>query len=397
MQARPAPLELVIRRMTTMKLSEIIGLDVFDAEARDREDMNLGAKQYRVPDHQRFPGWKYEISQYLIDTLMKNFTFGAITMSTHVDRITHNIYYNIQDGQTRLTTLQNFVLGKFETVDGRRFDQLSDREREAINTYQVHVELISRPSHVSEDNYEQYIKEIFLRMNCGKPLTQADKFWARKDEQVITMLFEIYRSAEFNKNIKKYCWATVGEKKSRSGLAEFVGLGLAIVKMDTNCITTSYDRNGSILVGCPINDEKKERVKIFLRWVFGIISRALPNVAKPKRIAGKLPSTIGIMECDWIQQAGSVAESRNEMWVQFIRSQHDHGQFLDLLFARLTKAEVQNAETVAFNAKLAAIVAAYTPTMSFDHITASSIQADAAVDMSGSASNSDSESESESD
>ena len=129
MQAiRPVPLELVIRRMTTMKLSEIIGIDVFDPEDRQESIqtcMNLGAKQYRVPDHQRFPGWRDEKPQYLVDTILKNFTFGAITMTTHVDLRTHTIYYNIQDGQTRLTTLQKFVLGKFETVDGRRFYQLT--------------------------------------------------------------------------------------------------------------------------------------------------------------------------------------------------------------------------------------------------------------------------------
>jgi hypothetical protein len=396
--ARPVPLELVIRRMTTMKLSEIIGRDVFDPEDRHQynlEDMNLGAKQYRVPDHQRFPGWRDEKPQYLVDTILKNFTFGAITMTTHVDLRNHTIYYNIQDGQTRLTTLQKFVLGKFGTPDGRLYDQLTEREREAFNAYQVHVEVISKPPHVTEEDYDKYCKENFIRVNCGTPLTSADKFWARKDEPMMKLLFELYRSAEFNRNIKKYCWATVGEKKTRSGLAQFAGIVLASAKMDTNCVTTSYERNGQILVGLAVDDEMKERVKSSLRWFFGIISCALPNVTKPKRFAGKLPSIIGIMLCDWINHSGVVSEPRNEMWVQFIRSQHAHSDFLDLLFARLTKAEVQNAETVAFNAKLGAIVSAYTPTRSFDHITAIPVQSAATTSIESSSSGSETDSDSD--
>jgi len=390
--SRPVPLALIDRRMTTMKLSDIIGNDVFDPE--DRNEINhtmLGSKLYRVPIYQRFLAWRDDKPRNLVDTILKNLTFGTISMTMHVDQHTHCVFYNIQDGQSRLTTLQNFVLGKFAMIDGRYYEQLTEREREAFNTYQVLVEVTSKPVHVTEADYDKHCKENFIRVNCGVPLTPADKFHARKDEPLMKLVDELYRSPEFNQNIKKYCWATVGEKKSRSGLAQFTGVVLAAAKMDTNCITTSYDRNGPLLVGFPVDNQTKERPKSALRWIFGIFTRALPAITKPKRFAGKLPSTIGIMLCDWINHSGVVSDERNEMWVRFIQSQYAHKNFLDLLFARLTKAEVQNAETVAFNAKLAAIVSAYAQTRSFDHITAIPLESNAGVEHSGSETESDSD------
>jgi len=97
------------------------------------------------------------------------------------------------------------------------------------------------------------------------------------------------------------------------------------------------------------------------------------------------------MLCDWINHSGVVSEERNDMWVKFIQSQYAHKNFLDLLFARLTKAEVQNAETVAFNAKLAAIVSAYAQTRSFDHITAIPLESNSGADHSGPETESDSD------
>ena len=111
-------------------------IEFFDPE----ESRNLGTRRYRIPAHQRFPSWSEEIKQKLIDTILQDYPLGSIIVTSHVEVTTGGSvqqFFNIQDGQTRLSALHEFANNKFPTRwpllqkyhrrRARAFQQLSDQ------------------------------------------------------------------------------------------------------------------------------------------------------------------------------------------------------------------------------------------------------------------------------
>ena len=71
----------------------------------DRSNTQL---EYRIPDHQRFPQWTLRKKRKLIDTVFRNYTMSGIILSKKIDLDQQTIYYDIEDGQTRLSILQEY-------------------------------------------------------------------------------------------------------------------------------------------------------------------------------------------------------------------------------------------------------------------------------------------------
>jgi hypothetical protein len=335
------------------------------------ESRNLGTRwNYRIPLHQRFASWKLEIKQKLIDTILQDYPLGSIIVTSHAEISNGSIqsYYNIQDGQTRLTALHEFANNKFSTFDGRYFRDITDDERARFNNYQIHCDVISRADTTSEREFDEIIADMFERLNSGKPLSDNDKYHARLSTSVMQFIVSLNTSREFGPLLKKYCWAEIGGGKKFTGLKEAAAIVMSVICNDTHCITTSYIQNGKRMVQTDMTPQHVARVYSFLGWYFEIIQRAIQNVAKPKRNTfNKIPSLLGMMLFDWIQHAGSTHDA---MWVNFIKATHDHEDFMKTLWgvARLNDGDRRCATTSAFNAKLTATVAAFATTQTFDCI-----------------------------
>jgi hypothetical protein len=229
-------------------------------------------------------------------------------------------------------------------------------------------EIIEKTDEVSDREFEEIIADMFERLNSGKPLSDNDKFHARMSTPVMQFVMSLKTSSEFGMQFKKYCWPDLGSGKTFTGLKEAAAIAMSLILNCTDCITTSYKANGARMVSTEVGAADIERVNTCLRRLFSIIERAIPNVAKPKRaIFNKIPSTLGMMLCNWIQSGGDIDD---EMWIKFIKANHDHKHFVRTLFARVDDFDRRCATTSAFNAKIAAVIDAFSPTRSFDHIIA---------------------------
>lgn len=380
---QPAFRPRITRERSTKRLSDII-VEFFDPT----ESRNLGTKRYRIPAHQRFDSWPLNIKQKLIDTILQDFPLGSIIVTSHVE--VSGIYYNIQDGQTRLTALHEFANNKFPASDGRFYKDHSEEERARFMTYQISWEHIEKTRDTTEREFDEIIADMFERLNSGKPLSDNDKFHARLSTPVMQLVESLKKSSEFSILIEKICWPKLGSGKSRTGLKEAAAIVLSVIQMSSDCITTSYALNGPKMVATEVKPVDIERVHSFLRWYFGIIERAIPNVSKPKRaIFNKIPATLGCMLFSWIQSVRVGGSTDDEMWVKFVKANHDHKNFLETLFARLTKGNRQNATTSDFNAKITAIVNAFAQTRSFDNVIAEITGVEAPTAVRGAAINND--------
>ena len=342
-------------------------IEFFDPE----ESRNLGTtKRYRIPAHQRFPSWPEEVKQKLIDTILQDYPLGSIIATSHVEISVGGIvqqYFNIQDGQTRLTALHEFANNKFPTKDGRYYRDITEDERARFRNYQISWELIEKADGTTDREFDEIIADMFERLNSGKPLTDNDKYHARLSTPVMQLVEMLKTSPEFGLQLKKYCWPDIGGGKKFTGLKEMVAILMSIIHHDSHFITTSYALNGGRMVRTDVTPENVEEVSRFLRKYFSIIERAIPNAVKLSRgIFNKVPSTLGMILHDWIEQSGN---TRDVMWINFIKAQHEHKDtFIKELFKSLNDGDRRCATISAFNAKTREVVSQFEPTQSFDHI-----------------------------
>jgi len=336
----------ITRSSTTMKLWDIINPDDFNStvERGSVDDICY----YRIPMHNRFPQWKPSKSEELVDSIMKNYPIHSIMTSRHVRN--NNIYEDIEDGQTRLSVLQNYVRGNY-TWNGQTYAELSETNRNKFNSYEVRVEIIKKPPRgMSEKTFNAEIHNIFERLNSGKPLSGNDKYHLhRSSSPVIILVLELKDAPEFRDNIKKYI-GKIGEGKTRVLLSDMVGCVLPLTRIDTSrtdCINTSYERNSSYIRDI-ISEESKQNVLNFFRFYFALLDDALTSVTTPRKCYGKLSGVLGLLVYAWIQNAEHVQNRDYNIWKNFITCGLTRG-YQDALFNNLRPGDRRNLTSSSLN------------------------------------------------
>jgi len=168
---------------------------------------------------------------------------------------------------------------------------LSMDEKLVFLGYKINCEII-------EDPTPDQVAEIFERLNCGKPLTDNDKFWNRRNSTVIDFIMNhLILNETLREGFKKYI-GHVGSGKKRSQLSDIVGAVVAILTDSIYNIRTSFERIGPHL-HMVLTDEKKQYVIDVFREYFAIIEDAMSkkSIIKPRRLYGKLSNMLGIYLC----------------------------------------------------------------------------------------------------
>lgn len=139
----------------------------------------LSTKKFPVsPDYQREPeAWTKEDEQYFIDSIFKKIKIPKIYL--HKAR---NKYY-IVDGQQRIETIRFFVNGRKENgkitnlripskITGKRkdvyFKGLSKKQSKKFLDYSITASLIKKGN-------DEEIRDLFRRLQRGRPLTEGEK------------------------------------------------------------------------------------------------------------------------------------------------------------------------------------------------------------------------------
>lgn len=186
----------------------------FDCRARSSSKL-----LYRIPEHQRFPQWNKEQKWGLIDTVFRNYTMSGIVLSEK--KVMKNgkmeNYYDIEDGQTRLSILQDFHACRFALSNDLTFDDLDLEDQKRFLDYNITKEIIQNNSRTLED-YDNHIHEMFERLQGGKRLTDVDKYWNRSKSPLVKFAISIIKTYGNDFNIKNF------SDKKRKGLTNICGL-----------------------------------------------------------------------------------------------------------------------------------------------------------------------------
>lgn len=127
-------------------------------------------------EYQRAGGlWPNSAKSYFIDTIINDFPFPKVYFHERLDKETKRPRREIVDGQQRLSTIVDFVDGKFALgknargLEGKRFKQLTEEQQDSFYSYTVSVDVIRNADRSD-------ILQMFRRMNAFTlPLNAAEK------------------------------------------------------------------------------------------------------------------------------------------------------------------------------------------------------------------------------
>lgn len=312
---------------------------------------------YRVPDHQRFPDWKLYKKQRLVDSVLKNFPIHAI-IGVEQKKIQNNAiveWCDIEDGQTRMTYLQEFYHNKFRCEEGITcagsgcyFKDLSPILQERFKNYQVSLEKF-RGDNISSDD----IAEIFTRLNSGKPLGDNDKFHSRKETAVLIYLEELKTHPELRSDFKLYI-GKIGEGKKYSLLGDMIGAILAIATRHNEkaCITTSYELNYKYLKNVFTHEQKSDIIAFFRAYFEMLHQQNDGIVPKPKKdLYRSLTGILGLSVCSW-KEFNRIQDAIS--W--YVGKKIDNSTYVPATFVELNNGDTRNNQGLAIKKRLEKIM-----------------------------------------
>lgn len=134
------------------------------------EDLHKLRSNISFPEYQRQAHlWTTERKSRLIDTILRDIDIPKLYFNKTGDDT-----FEVIDGQQRLWTIWGFLDGEFPyAADGkeRTFADLNPGEQRAIKKYSLQVS-------VFEGVDEEYLRELFLRLNLGLLLNPGEKLHA---------------------------------------------------------------------------------------------------------------------------------------------------------------------------------------------------------------------------
>ena len=271
-------------------------------------------KQFRIPEHQRFPNWSKDKKKCLINSVLKNYPIHSIICSKHHDIIENKIkeYYDIEDGQTRLSILQEYYEGGFKDENGKYFTELPPSSQRYFENYEVNIEII-------EVEDENEIHEIFDRLQMGQPLRDCDKFWNWKLQPLVSYAIELINT----KKLDKYMGTFRFSSQKRERLSDIVGIVALIINWDV--ATYEYINNSFKShfkhIKKELSDTDKEKVNKFLEYYFSIIDTEYEEYPKQSNEKNKkyynICSDLGLILFDYFERSHVPIQDRKNMWVKY--------------------------------------------------------------------------------
>jgi hypothetical protein len=335
----------IIRSMVTIALIGLISEEAFTP--RQEGDAPI-TTEYRVPDHQRWPAWSLDKKQRLVDSVLKNFPIHAIIGVERrriINEDTIEEWCDIEDGQTRMTYLQDFYLGKYPCErgpdcigNGCYFSELSTTLQQRFTNYQVSLEKF-KGNNITID----HIAEIFTRLNSGKPLGDNDKFHSRKETAVLMYLEELKTHPDLRKDFTKFI-GPIGTGKTYKLLGDIIGAMLAVATRHDDiggqaCINTSYELNHRYLRNA-FTLEQKNDIIAFFKAYFAMLQQQNDGIKKPKKnLYCKLSNVLGLSVCSWVRFGsiqGAIA------W--YVGKMIEDTKYVPATFAHLNKGDIRNCQ-----------------------------------------------------
>lgn len=285
----------------------------------DYKERHNGSLLYRIPEHQRYPTWNLEKKHLLIDSIIRNYPIHSIICSKHFIQNGTNIteHFDIEDGQTRLSILQQYYEGEFRAGEsGLYFNDQPISNQRLFENYEIAIETMS----ITSTGENDVINEIFDRLQKGQPLKDCDKFWNWKLKPLVDYSIKFIESKKLHKYMgtKSFC------SKKRERLSDIVGLFSLILHWNTDeleYINNSFKSHYKHIKK-PINETHKLKINNFIDYYFNIIDECY--ILYPKQENEKnlkyynICGDLGLILYDYFENTNINIGFRKNMWKHYL-------------------------------------------------------------------------------
>lgn len=320
------------------------------------EDRTQTQKKYRIPRHQRFNRWSSDDKQSLIASIFLNYIIGGVSLSRHPDGHM-DFYFNIEDGQSRLTVIQEFMEDKFKFNDVL-FSELSEYDRNRFMDYKFSTDITTSSRNRCNSNMllDDHYFVNFDRINKGKSLSDNDKYWCYKGKKLVEMAINLIDDSKKEypfMRASKFGEKDKNGKEERKPLEEFVTFISALLN---NVYKKSYDRNSEYLDvkksnGEPYSQIDVEYINRFMEFYKNIYDAMLeqmpPRKSEKVNIHFNNPGKfLGMIIMDY-KDDSTILEYKKNMWVNILNINRSSDNFMkekNTLWNDFTDANKKNQE-----------------------------------------------------
>jgi hypothetical protein len=327
----------------------------FDARARSTSKL-----LYRIPEHQRFPQWNKPQKLGLIDTVLRNYTMSGIVLSEKIVMKNGKIvkYYDIEDGQSRLSILQDFHACRFDLptmgIESMTFDTLDLDIQNRFLDYKITKEIIKNKARSLEE-YEDNIHEMFERLQGGKRLTDDDKYWNRNTSPLVDLAISIIKTYGYDFNITKI----TSSSKKKKGLTNICGLigGILYGDPDINIPEKNIQYSPAFRhqlknISKGINTDNKKLVFKFIDYYLNIIREMYSLFPKDKN-EKNLDFKNNAKYINMIMIDYKINNNKNkDIWIDFFINIRANEKFLNSIYNNLSSTQSRANSRAAIYCRL---------------------------------------------
>ena len=356
--ADPIPSPVFERELGQITIRELFakGGDGSYLDFDATEDRSQTQKKYRIPIHQRFNRWSSDDKQSLIASIFLNYIIGNISLSRHPNN-DMDFYFNIEDGQSRLTVIQEFIEDKFK-FNSLLFSELTDYDRNRFMDYKFSTDITTPSRNRGNSNMllDDHYFVNFDRINKGKSLSDNDKYWCYKSKKLVEIAINLIEDSKLDytfMGVSKFGEKDKNGKEERKPLEEFVTFISALVN---NIYKKSYDRNCEYLDVKKSNGEYYSQVDIdyingfmeFYKSIHDTMLEQMPPRQREKvnvhfNNPGKF---LGMIVMDY-KDRSTTPDYKKDMWVNILNINRSSDNFMkekNTLWNGFTDANRKNQE-----------------------------------------------------
>ena len=204
------------------------------------EEAPCGSGRLYLPKHQRLWSWKNKKGlakqRGFIDSVLHNYPIPAIILNRIDDGVRER--WQIYDGRHRVETLRRYKNNDFSLTVGETevfYKDLSPSDRQRFDERNI-------PTIIMDSATPSQLAEVFMRLNAGKALSQADYCHANQDTPLVSGTLRVL---EANKERFRSLFGT--DITRRDSMPDWVGLCLGLSTQNAGNMTTSFERHQAYL------------------------------------------------------------------------------------------------------------------------------------------------------
>jgi hypothetical protein len=271
------------------------------------EEEPHGSGRLYLPKHQRLWSWKNKkglIKQRsFIDSILHNYPIPAIILNRLDDGVRER--WQIYDGRHRIETLRRFMNDDFSLkLEDREvyYSELCLSDKRRFNECNI-------PTIIVDAATSAQLAEVFMRLNAGRALSQADYCHANQDTALVCGTLQVL---EENKERFRPLFGGADITR-RESMPDWVGLCLGLSTQNAGNMTTSFERLQTYLDH--ILDPEKVRAgfdALFTLYTeVGLLTTAMPRDLKRYERVGFINA---FFLADWIKNP----ETALSNWIKVV-------------------------------------------------------------------------------